>query len=189
MFSFSKNPDIPYMYCTQFQIGFPLFWTFNFSANRDWPYINNVHNFPLNFRSSRYSIFLQIPTFRTYNVQNSPLNFCSTGHSIFLQIQPFLTYIMCTISRWIFGVLDIQFPMQIQTFRTYTMYTISRQIFAVWTVNFLEIQTFRTYNVHNFPQNLRSYGNQFLFKSKHSVRIMYWIFRRIYGVSDIQFFC
>ena len=49
------------------------------------------------------------------------------------------------------------------------MYTISRRIFAVWIVNFLQIQTFRTYSVHNFPQNFRSYGNQFFFKSKHSV--------------------
>ena len=177
------------MYCTQFQIEFPLFWTFNLSANLDWPYINNVHNFPLNFRCSGYSIFLQIPTFRTYDVQNSLLNFRGTGHSIFRQIQPFLTYITYRISRWIFGVLVIQFPLQIQTFRTYTMYTISRRIFAVWIVNFLQIQTFRTYNAHNFQLNLRNYGNQFFFKSKHSVRIMYWIFCRIYGVLDIQFFC
>ena len=139
MFNFSANPNIPSMYCTQFQIEFLLFWTFNFSANLDRSYINNVHNFPLNFRSSGYSIFLQIPTFRTYNIQNSPFNFRGTGHSIFRQIQPFLTYIMYTISRWIFGVLDIQFPLQIQTFRTYTMCTISRRIFAVWTGNFLQI--------------------------------------------------
>ena len=163
MFNFLANPNIPYMYYTQFQIELPLFWTFNFSANLDWPYINNVHNFPLNFRTS--------------------------GYSIFLQIQPFVTYIMYTIFRWIFGVLDIQFLLQIQIFRTYIVYTISHRIFAVWTVNFLQIQTFRTYNVHNFPLNLRSYGNQFFFKSKHSVRIMYWIFRRFYGVLGIQFFC
>ena len=164
------------MYCTQFQIEFLLFWTFNFSANLDRSYINNVHNFPLNFRSSGYSIFLQIPTFRTNILQNSPLNFRSTGHLIFRQIQPFLIYIIYTISRWIFGVLDIQFLLQFQTFCSYIMYTISRRIYAVWTVNFLQIQTFCTYSVHNFPQNLRSYGNQFFFKSKHSVRIMYWIF-------------
>ena len=173
MFNFSANPNIPCMYCTQFQIEFPLFWTFNFSANLDWPYINNVHNFPLKFRSSGYSIFLQIPTFWTNNVHNSPLNFCGTGHSLFRQIQPFLTYIMYTISRWNFGVRDIQYLLQIQTFHSYIMYTISRRIFAVRTVNFLPIQTFRTCNVHNFPLNLRSYSNQFFFKSKHSVRIMY----------------
>ena len=161
------------MYCTQFEIELPLFWTFNFSANLDWPYINNVHNFPLNFRSSGYSTFLQIQTFRTYNVQNFSLNFRCTGHSIFLQIQPFVTYIMYTVFRLIFGVLDIQFLLQIQIFRTYIVYTISRRIFAVWTVNFLQIQTFRMYNVHNFPLNLRSYGNQFFFKSKYSVRIMH----------------
>ena len=117
------------------------------------------------------------------------MNFHCSGYSIFLQIQPFLTYIMYTISRWIFGVLDIQFPQQIQTFRRYIMSTIFRRIFAVWTVYFLQIQTFRTYSVHNFPQNFHSYGNKFFFKSKHSVRIMYWIFRRINGVLDIQFFC
>ena len=106
---FLQIQNISYMYCTQFQIEFLLFWTFNFSAYLDRPYINNVHNFPLNFRSSGYSIFLRIQTFRTYNVQNSPLNFPSTGYSIFLQIQPFLTYIMYTISRWIFANLDMQF--------------------------------------------------------------------------------
>ena len=63
MFNFSANPNIPYINCTQFRIEFPLFWTFNFSANLDIPYINNVQNFPLNFRSSGYSIFLQIQTF------------------------------------------------------------------------------------------------------------------------------
>ena len=126
---------------------------------------------------------------RVYEILDSQF-ICRTRHSVhmmytiprsiftILEIQ-FLyksrhsLHIMYTISCCIYAILDIQFLLQIQTFRTDIMYTMSRRIFAVWTVNFLQIQTFRTYNVRNFPLNLRSFGNQFLFKSKHSISIMY----------------
>ena len=114
------------MYWTQFQIEFLLFWTLNFFANLDKPYINNVHNFPLNFQSSGYSIFLQIMTFRTYNVRNFPLNFRSSGHSIFLQIQ---------------------------TFRTYNVHNFRLNLCKSGYAIFLPILTFRTYNIHNFSLN------------------------------------
>ena len=109
MFNFSGNPDIPYIYFTQFPVEFPLFWTFNFSVNLDMPYINNVHNFPLNFQCSGYSIFLQIQTFRTYNVHNIPLNFRNSRQSNFLQIQSFCTNKMYRIFCRIYTVLDVQF--------------------------------------------------------------------------------
>ena len=216
MFNFSANLDIPYIYRTQFPVEFPLFWSINISANVDMSYINNVHNFPLNFQSSKNSIFLQIQTVRTYNVQNFPLNFRSSRHSIFLQNQRCRTYIMYIISRWIFGVLDIQFFLQIQTFRTYIMYRISRWIYAILDINFsansnipyiwctqfpVEFAQFRTvnfsanpnnlykYNVHNFLSNLCSFGCS-IFLQIHTFRtyIMYTISEWIFGVLDIQFF-
>ena len=151
MFYFSANPNVPYMYCTQFQIEFPLFWTFKFSANLDWPYINNVHNIPLNFRSSGYSIFLQIQTLRTYNIHNFQFNFRSSGHSTFLQIQTFRMYIMYTIFRWIFEVWDIQFFCKSRN-SVQKMYTFSHRIFA-------------------------NQDFQIFYKARHSVHIMYTISR------------
>ena len=140
MFNFSINPNILYMYCTQFEIELPLFWTFNFSANLDWPYINNIHNFPLNFRSSGYSIFLQIQTFRTYNVQNFPLNFSCTGHSIFLQIQPF---------RYIYNVYN--FPLNFWS--------------SGYSISSANLDIPYIYSVHNFPSNFRSLDSQFFTNS------------------------
>ena len=80
---FGKSNNSVHIQCTQFPIEFSQFWIFNFSANPNLPYIYNVNNFPLNFRSC--------------------------GDSILLEIQTFRIYIMCTISHWISLVLDIQF--------------------------------------------------------------------------------
>ena len=108
--NFSSNPNIPYIWCTQFPAEFAQFWTINFSANPNILYKYNVHNFLSNL--------------------------CCFGCPIFRQIHTFCTYIMYTISGWIFGVPDIQFFLLIQTFRTYIMYTISHWISAFWTFNF-----------------------------------------------------
>ena len=167
------------MYCTQFQIEFLLFWTFNFSANPDRPYINNVHNFSLNFRSSRYSVFLQIQTFRTYNVQNSPLNFRNTGYSIFLQIQPFLTSIMYTISRLNFSSSGYSISSanpDIPRINNVHNYLLNFRI-ARYSIS-LQIQTFRTYNVLNSPLNFHGTGYSiFLQIQPFLTYIMYTISR------------
>ena len=142
------------------------FWTFNFSTNPEIPYIYNINNFPLNFRSSGDSIFLQIWTFRIYIyiVYNFPLNFRSSGYSIFLQIQTFCSNIIYKISSLIYVILDIQFLsksehsvhlmytifLQTQTFCTNIMYTIFFQIYAILDV-------------------------KFFCKSRHSIRILYTI--------------
>ena len=140
------------------------FWIFNFSANPDILYIHKAQNLPLNLRSSGYSIFLQIQTFRTY--------------------------IMYRIFRRIFEALDIQFFCKtrhsVHISRTQFPFNFHSSGYS----KFLQIQTFRTYYVYNFSFNLRS--------SRHSISlqiktfctyITYTIFRWIYAVLDIQFFC
>ena len=122
------------------------FWTFNFYANLDMPYINNVHNFPLNFHKFGHSIFLQIQTLHTYNVHNFPLNFRKSGHLIFLQIQRFRTFNVHNFPLNLRSSRQSIF-LQIQTFCTNLMHTIFYRIYAVLDV-------------------------QFFSKSKHSVHIL-----------------
>ena len=106
---FFKSSNSLHIYRTQILVEFSLFQIFNFSANLDVPYIYNVHNFPLNFRSYGYSIFLQMQTFRTH--------------------------IMYTISRWIYAVLDIQIFWKFR-YSAHTMYTVCRWIFAIMDIQF-----------------------------------------------------
>ena len=125
MLNFSTILDILYIYCTQFPVEFPLFWTFNFFANPDIPCKYNIQNFFFDLHNSGYSISLQIRTFRTINVHNFPLNLRSSTQLIFLQIQTFCTNIMYTIFCRIYAVLDVQFFCK-SRHSVHILYTISR---------------------------------------------------------------
>ena len=100
--------------------------TFRFSTNPNIPCKYNVQNFLFNLCNSRYSISLQIRTFRTFNVHNFPLNFRSSRQSIFQKIQTFCKNIMYTVSCRIYAVLDVQFFCK-SRHSVHISYTISRR--------------------------------------------------------------
>ena len=87
------------------------------------------------FRSG-FSIYLQILTVSTFCVHNFPLNLRSSRFSISPHIQTFHTHITYTISRWIDEILDILFLHKTKH-SVYLLYTISRGIFAVLDFQFI----------------------------------------------------
>ena len=138
-------------------------------------------------------IFWHIQTILTYNVHNFTLNLCNLYIQRIYRVHIFCKpkksiHIICSISRWIYVVLDIQtFCKSKQS--VHLLYTISRWIYTILGIQiFWHIQTILTYNVHNFTLNLcnlyiqRIYRVHIFCKPKKSVHIICSIFRWIYAI-------
>ena len=124
-----------------------------------------------------------------YSVHNFLLNFRSSGYSIFLQIQTFCTYITYRIFRRIFAALDIQFFSKtrhsIHISRTQFPFNFRNSRYS----KFLQIWTFRTYYVYNFSFNLRSCRHSISLQIQtFCTYITYTIFLCMYAILDIQTF-
>ena len=122
------------------------------------------------FRSG-FSIYLQILTVRTFCVHKFPLNLRSSRFSISPHIQTYHTYIMYTISRRIYEILDIQFLPKTKH-SVHLMYTISRGIYPVLDFQFICKSKHSVHIMYIISRRIYIYQDiQFICKSRYSVHI------------------